>query len=119
MNLLPFLSIFVAIFLGLVITLMALSGTLYAYHIKLKSIDVVLFGCWVAYEIPFDDTEDVQKVSRNEIKPDLQTMRIGNSLSNQKVLIKRRSGKFTKIVLTPPDAKVFIRQLDLARNTLP
>jgi len=117
MNLIFFLSILAAL-LGLLVTFLALTGGLYAYRIGNKSIEVVLFKFWTALDIPFDDIESIRKVRRSELKPDLQTMRIGNSLSSQKVLIKRHSGRIKKIVLTPPDAEDFLKQVYQALMSL-
>lgn len=81
---------------------------IYDYRVKENSLDIIIFGGIFVYHIPFDDIQSIRMASWNDIKLDFQTMRIGNSFSNKKVLVTRKVGKYYKVIITPGNAEQFV-----------
>ena len=105
----PFIAVIgVALILSLVIYGLPF---VYGYRVVNHRIEIVLFHALPIYRIFFDDIELVQKTSWSELGLGGGVLRFGNRFARQCVLIKRRTGLFRRVVITPADADTFINEL--------
>jgi|SRR5882757_3046830 hypothetical protein len=97
--------------LGALVVLMAMVFALrflYGYRVHNHAIEVVLFHLLPVYRIPIEDIESIQKASWRELGIGGATLRLGNRVFGQGVLIQRRSGWFRRVVISPEDPDSFI-----------
>lgn len=84
---------------------------LYGYRIENGAIEFVLFQIVPIYHLPVDHIESIRKASWNELGIDFRTIRLGNLLARECVLIQKRRGWFRRLVITPGDADGFVEQV--------
>jgi len=83
----------------------------YDYRITDGRIDVVLLRALPIWRIPFDDIESVRIASWKELNLGFTTLRLGNRFTSRYVVIKKSSGWFRYVAITPVDAEKFARQI--------
>ena len=107
-------SVFLASFSFLMFQ--AFGRYLYSYTISKDSIRVVLFGKIPLFRIPFSNIAEIRKISFKEALIDIEyfsTLRFGNRIWGDGVLIRRKEGFFKIIVITPDNADEFISKIGL------
>jgi hypothetical protein len=85
----------------------------YDYRITDGGIDIVLLRALPIWRIPFDDIEPVRIASWKELNLDFTTLRLGNRFTSRYVVIKKSSGWFRYVAITPVDAERFARQISV------
>lgn len=89
----------------------------YGYRLKNGTIQVTLFHVLPLYWIRVDDIETIRKASSwRELGIADTTLRMGNRLFGDAVLIGKRKGLVRRVVITPPDANAFISQVLALRS---
>ncbi|WP_284321699.1 hypothetical protein [Dyella acidisoli] len=107
--------------LGFAIILCATVCTLrfvYDYRVKNHSIEIVLFRALPIYRIPVDNIDLIQKSSWLGLGIGGAALRFGNRIFGTCVLVRRRSGLFRRIVITPEDADKFINDVIAAQQRI-
>ncbi len=83
----------------------------YGYRVANHAVEIVLFHTLPVYRVPVDDIKLIQKVPRSELGAGGSSLRLGNRLAVQCVLIEKRGGRFPRIVITPNDPDGFVNQV--------
>jgi hypothetical protein len=92
---------------------------LYGYRVENNAVEIVLLHVLPVYRVPIDEIELIKKASWSELGLGGSTLRLGNRLAGQCVLIQKRDGWFRRIVITPDDADGFIRQVAASQQGRP
>jgi hypothetical protein len=89
----------------------------YGYRLKNGNIQVTLFHVLPIYRIRIEDIETIRKASAwRELGLFDSTLRMGNRLFGDAVLIGKRKGVVRRVVITPPDANAFVSQVLALRS---
>jgi hypothetical protein len=87
----------------------------YGYKLRANRIDFVLFGVIRFYSIPLSAISHARILTWDEAwSPDFTTLRFGNRLFGTFLELRKKSGVFRRILITPDDPEAFLR--DLERN---
>jgi hypothetical protein len=107
------LDLLIAALGGLFVLVVMVFGLrfLYDYRVHNHAIEVVLFHLLPVYRIPIANIESIQKASWSELGIGGSTLRLGNRVFGQGVLIRSRSGWFRRVVISPEDADRFISRV--------
>ena len=92
---------------------------LYGYRLANCAVEIILFRALPVYRIPVRDIELIQKASWRKLGIGGTTLRLGNRLARECVLIQKRTGLIRRIVITPDDADRFISQVNASRQGHP
>lgn len=88
----------------------------YSYRVENRAVEIMMFHTLPVYRVPVDDIDLIQKASWGELGIGGATLRLGNRLGGQCVLIRKRTGRFRRIVVTPDDADGFVSQVTTAKR---
>jgi hypothetical protein len=78
-----------------------------------------VFGIVPVGSIPYRDIETMQEVKFTDtLKPNLLTLRFGNRIFGNIVLIKKSRGILKTILITPDDPANFIEEVGKRRNSI-
>jgi len=110
MNLLEVLIVAFVAVLTLCWTVFGLR-VIYGYRVRNRAIEITLFHVLPVYRLPIDNIEQIQKASWYELGIGGCTLRLGNRITGQGVLIKKRKGWFRRVVISPNDPDKFISQV--------
>jgi hypothetical protein len=92
-------------------TFQKLGRYIYSYRLASDTVQVVLFGAIPVTSIGYSEIVDVREVTfRESLKPSL-SLRLGNRLVGNLVLIQKTSGLIRSLLLTPDDAPGFAKKL--------
>ncbi len=89
---------------------------IYGYRVANGAVEIVLFHALSVYRVPVADIERIEKVSWRKPGIGGTTLRLGNRLARECVLIGKRRGLIRRIVITPDGADEFISQVDANRQ---
>jgi hypothetical protein len=90
-----------------------------SYKLAKASILVTVFGIVPVGSIPYRDIETMQEVKFTDtLKPNLLTLRFGNRIFGNIVLIKKSRGILKTILITPDDPANFIEEVGKRRNSI-
>ena len=84
---------------------------IYSYRIENGAIEIILFHVAPIYRIPILDIVAIRKASWSELGVGGRTLRLGNRVVGQCVLLEKRGGWLRRIVITPADADNFIARV--------
>ena len=85
---------------------------LYDYAIGGDAIKIRLFGWFSVYSIKYTAIESLLELGWRDLPPDFTTLRLGNRLAGNCVLIVTSRGLFRRIALTPRDACEFVNDVN-------
>jgi hypothetical protein len=90
-----------------------------SYKLAKASILVTVFGIVPVGSIPYRDIETMQEVKFTDtLKPNLLTLRFGNRIFGNIVLIKKSRGILKTILITPDHPANFIEEVGKRRNSI-
>lgn len=89
----------------------------YNYRVNNDRIEFLLFGQLPFFSILLTKDVEVNMVPlKSTLRTDFSTLRLGNKIFGRVVEIKRGSGLFKRILITPDDADLFIADVNKVRE---
>lgn len=89
------------------------------YQLNDASLTIVVFGFIKVMKIPYADIGDVREMTFKEtLRPSLTTLRFGNRIFGNIILIERKAGLVRRVLITPDDPSDFISKIRARVTTL-
>jgi hypothetical protein len=89
---------------------------IYDYAIKDGSIHFIIFRLFSVYSLSLKDINAILIVSWLETGIGGTTLRLGNRFQKKCILIKKSTGLFHSIIITPSEPELFIKQAQDIKN---
>ena len=87
----------------------AIGKFFYNYELRDGAIEIVILGGVPIKSIPLSEIDEMTEVSlKDTLTPDFKTLRLGNRLMGRILKIKRKSGLFRYILITPDEPDKFL-----------
>jgi hypothetical protein len=85
---------------------------LFGYHLTRTQIQLRLLHILPLYWVNLSDIEVIRVCRSSEWPPDFTTLRLGNRMTRQGVVIEKKRGFFRRIVLSPGDCAAFVIKVE-------
>jgi hypothetical protein len=90
----------------------------YNYRVNDSGIKIVVLGTLPIIRMPFSDIIEIRKISLKEalLANEFSTLRFGNRILGDIVLIRKSKGLFKTIIITPDNSEMFINDVNQHRK---